>query len=161
MEISRVKENIDAHLLSYVSIADLVAKKMVKQKISGKIVLFSSIYGFLAQNSNNYVGTNIKENATYSLVKGGILSFVKQMAAYYGKNNLQVNAISPGAVSGHIKGTKQNQSKGFLKNYSKNTPLRRLAKPIEIAYLANFLCSDECSYITGQNIIIDGGYSII
>ena len=161
LEISRVKENLDVHLLSYVLIADFVAKKMVQQKISGKIVLLSSIYGFLAQNSNNYKGTKIKENATYSLIKGGILSFVKQLAAFYGKYNLQINAISPGAVSGHVKGSKLNQSKRFIKNYSKNTPLKRLAKPKEIAYLVKFLSSEECSYITGQNIIIDGGYSII
>ena len=123
--------------------------------------MFSSIYGFLAQNLNNYKGTQISENVTYSLIKGGILSLVKQMAAYYGKYNIEINAISPGAVLGHIKGSKKKQSKKFIDNYSKNTPLKRLAKPDEIANLVSFLSSDQCTYITGQNIIIDGGYSII
>ena len=161
LEINRVKSNLETHLLSYTFISNIVAKKMVQKKISGKIILFSSIYGFLAQNSKNYQGTKIKENVTYSLIKGGILSLVKQMAAYYGKYNLLVNAVSPGAVNGHIKGSKNKQSKRFIKNYSINTPLRRFAKPLEIAYLIKFLSSEKCTYITGQNIVIDGGYSII
>ncbi len=161
LELNRVKNNLDVHLLSYTFISDIIAKKMVQKKTKGKIILFSSIYGFLAQNLNNYKGTKLKENVTYSLIKGGILSLVKQMAAYYGKKNLQINAVSPGAVIGHIKGSKEKQNKKFINNYSKNTPLGRFAKPIEIANLVNFLSSNECSYITGQNIIIDGGYSII
>ena len=161
LNIQLVKANINCHLLSYTFISNFIAKKMVSKKKSGKIILFSSIYGFLAQNSNNYVGTNIKENATYSIIKGGIVSLAKQMAAFYGKNNLLVNAVSPGAVLGHIKGSKNKQSKNFIKAYSNNTPLRRLSKPVEIANLVKFLASDECSYITGQNIVIDGGYSII
>lgn len=161
LNISIMKPNINAHLLSYSLIANLIAKKMSSKKRNGKIILFSSIYGFLAQNLNNYKGTQISENVTYSLIKGGILSLVKQMAAYYGKYNIEINAISPGAVLGHIKGSKKKQSKKFIDNYSKNTPLKRLAKPDEIANLVSFLSSDQCTYITGQNIIIDGGYSII
>lgn len=161
LELNRVKKNIDVHLLSYTFISDIIAKKMVQKKILGKIILFSSIYGFLAQNLNNYKGTKIKENVTYSLIKGAILSLVRQMAVYYGHQGLQINAVSPGAVIGHIKGSKEKQSKKFIKNYSKNTPLGRFAKPAEIANLVKFLSSKECSYITGQNIIIDGGYSII
>ena len=157
---NRIKINLEGHLLSYTMIADCVAKKMVQKKISGKIILFSSIYGFLGQNKNNYLGTKIKENVTYSLIKGGILSLVKQMASFYGKYNIQVNSVSPGAVKGHLKGSKK-QDEIFVKNFSLNTPLGRLAKPEEISHLVNFLSSEECSYITGQNIIIDGGYSII
>ncbi len=156
-----MKENFDCHLLSYSLISNFIAQKMKKKKISGKIILFSSIYGFLAQNSNNYLGTTIKENVTYSIIKGGILSLIKQMAAFYGKYNLEINAISPGAVTGHVKGSKNNQSRKFTNAYKKNTPIKRLCKPEEVANLVSFLASDQCSYITGQNIIIDGGYSII
>ncbi len=83
------------------------------------------------------------------------------MAAFYGKYNLEINAVSPGAVIGHVKGSKNVQSIKFVSAYSKNTPLKRLCKPEEVANLVSFLVSDKCSYITGQNIIIDGGYSII
>ncbi len=161
LESNRIKSNLESHLLSYTMISSYVVKKMVQNRIEGKIILFSSIYGFLAQNKNNYHGTKIKENVTYSLIKGGIISLVKQMASFYGKYNIQINAVSPGAVKGHLKGSKKTQDKNFIKNFSKNTPLGRLAKPEEISHLVEFLSSDECSYITGQNIVIDGGYSII
>ena len=156
-----MKENLDSHLLSYSLISNFVAKKMCVKKKNGKIILFSSIYGFLAQNSNNYIDTTMKENVTYSIIKGGIISLIKQMAAFYGKYNLEINAVSPGAVIGHVKGSKKSQSSKFINAYTKNTPIKRLCKPDEIANLVDFLASDKCSYITGQNIIIDGGYSII
>ena len=62
---------------------------------------------------------------------------------------------------GHVKGTNKKQNKKFISQYSNNTALKRLAKPEEVANLIKFLSSNECSYITGQNIIIDGGYSSI
>lgn len=161
LDIINAKLNIEAHLLSYTIIANQVAKKMILKKKISKIILFSSIYGFLAQNSENYKNTEMKENVTYSIIKAGIINLVKQMAAHYGKKGLEINCISPGAVVGHIKGSKKKQDSNFIKQYSKNTALKRLAKPIEIANLVNFLSSNECSYITGQNLIIDGGYSII
>ena len=83
------------------------------------------------------------------------------MAAYYGKHNIEINAISPGAVLGHVKGLKNKQDPKFIKAYIKNTPMKRLSNPQEIANLVNFMVSEECSYVTGQNLIIDGGYSII
>lgn len=156
-----IKKNIDMHLVSYTLSSNFFAKQLVKNKKKGKIILFSSIYGFLAQNSENYAQTQIRENVTYSIIKGGILSLVKQMAAYYGKHNIEINAISPGAVLGHVKGLKNKQDPKFLKSYIKNTPMKRLSNPKEIANLVNFLASEECSYVTGQNLIIDGGYSII
>ncbi len=159
LNIDNAKLNLDAHLLSYTLIANEVAKKIILKKTNGKIILFSSIYGFLAQNHNNYLNTKMRENVTYTLIKSGIIGLVKQMAFYYGKKGLEINCISPGAVQGHVKGSSKNQNTNFIKQYSKNTALKRLAKPKEIANLVKFLSSEECSYITGQNIIIDGGYS--
>ena len=160
LNIQNIKSNIDSHLLSYTLIANKYAKKLSSKTKNGKIILFSSIYGFLAQNPNNYVGTQMRENITYSIIKAGIINLMKQMAAHYGKKKIEINSISPGAVAGHVKGSKKRQNLKFISKYSNHTPLKRLAKPIEIANLVKFLSSDECSYITGQNIVIDGGYSI-
>ena len=159
LNIDNAKSNMEAHLLSYTLIANEVAKKIVSKKMKGKIILFSSIYGFLAQNSNNYLNTKMRENLTYTLIKSGIIGLVKQMAFYYGNKGLEINCISPGAVQGHVKGSSKKQNRDFVKQFSKNTALKRLAKPKEIGNLVKFLSSEECSYITGQNIIIDGGYS--
>ena len=161
LNLENTQSNIDAHLLSYTIIANEFAKKMVSKNIKGKIILLSSIYGFLAQNSNNYKKTNMRENVTYTLIKSGIIGLIKQMAFFYGKRGLEVNSVSPGAVLGHVKGSNKKQNKKFISQYSNNTALKRLAKPEEVANLIKFLSSNECSYITGQNIIIDGGYSSI
>lgn len=160
LNIDSSKNNIEAHLLSYTFIANEIAKKMVSKRKIGKIILFSSIYGFLAQNLNNYKKTDMRENVTYSMIKAGIINLVKQMSSYYGSKGLEINSVSPGAVKGHVKGSSKKQKINFVKEYSRNTALKRLANPIEIANLVKYLSSKECSYITGQNIVIDGGYSI-
>ena len=158
-------DNYLYHLNSQLSlqtwIALLTAKKMKKNSTKGSIIFLSSIYGFLAQNKNIYFGTNMNENVTYSVIKGGIINLTRQMAANYGKYGIRVNCLSPGAIKGHVAGNRKNQTIKFINNYSKNCPLNRLANPNEISSVALFLASDLSTYITGQNIVVDGGWSII
>ena len=124
-------------------------------------MLLSSIYGILGQNMNIYKNTKMSENMNYSIIKGGITNFARQLASYYGKNGIRVNALCPGGISGHVKGSKNKQSIKFIKNYSDQCPLQRLAKVDEIAYAILFLCVDASSYITGTNFMVDGGWSAI
>ena len=91
---------------------------------------------------------------TYSVIKHGMLGLTKYFASLYGKNNVRVNMVSPGPV-------KNNQSKNLLKELNKIIPMERLGRPNEILGLIYFLSNDESSYITGQNILIDGGRTII
>ena len=72
-----------------------------------------------------------------------------------------MNSVCPGGITGHVKGSKKNQNKIFIKNYSKNCPLKRLGKPEEVASSVLFLSSDASSYITGTSFLIDGGWSIV
>jgi short-subunit dehydrogenase len=92
--------------------------------------------------------------AAYSVIKGGIVNFTRYLASYFGKNNIRVNTVSPGGIF-------NNQNPEFVKKYEKKTPLARMGKPEDIAPAISFLLSDSSSFITGQNIIIDGGWSII
>ena len=123
--------------------------------------MLSSIYGFLGQNMEMYKNTKMRENMNYSIIKGGIINLTRQLASYYGKFNIRVNTISPGGIIGSAKGLSKTQDIKFVKNYSKLTPLKRMGKPEEIASAIIFLASDSSSYITGSNLIIDGGWSII
>jgi len=154
IKYKHLDENIRIHLNTSVWIAKFVADIMKKKKISGSIIQFSSIYGFLGQDPKIYENTEINESLAYTTIKGGILNSVRSMAAHYGKYNLRINAISPGGVI-------DKHSKRFVKNYSKKTPLNRMCFPEEIANVALFLASNASSYITGANIIVDGGLSII
>ena len=162
IKIDSFLKNLNIHLGSYCWISKIFAEKMIKHNISGKIVMLSSIYGtYLAQNSENYKNTAMKENMTYPIIKSGISGATKQFAQYYGKNNIQVNSVCPGLIKGHVKGTRNKQDKKFLKRYLNKTSLKKICHPKEIADLINFLISDENTYITGQSVVIDGGYSIV
>lgn len=156
-----LRKNVDIHLNSYAWWGHKICEEMKKKKIKGSVILFSSIYGVLAQNMNVYKNTNVSENMNYSIIKGGITNFSRQLASYYGKNGIRVNAICPGGILGSIKNPKKKQSKEFVKNYSNSVPLKRLASPDEIAYAVLFLASDASSYITGTNSMVDGGWSAI
>ncbi len=85
----------------------------------------------------------------------------RQMTSYYGKYNIRINNISPGGVKGTVAGLKKIQDNNFLKNYSAQVPMGRLSDKSEIASTVIFLASDLSSYISGQNIIVDGGWTSI
>ena len=155
------KKNIEIHLNSYCWISKIFADRMKLKKIAGKIVLLSSIYGIVGQNNNNYDNTTMDMNFTYPIIKSGIIGFVKQAASFYGKNKINVNALCPGSIIGHVKGAKKSQSKKFIKKFSESVPLKRLANVQEISSVINFLVSDNSSYITGQSLVVDGGYTVI
>ena len=142
-------------------IAKCIADKMMKNNIHGSIIQLSSMYGLVAQDNNLYEKTNLSENMTYGIIKSSIIHFTKQMASYYGKYNIRVNNLVIGGIKGHIKGSTKKQDKIFLKKFNQKVPLNRIGKPQEIASSVIFLASPASSYITGSNIVIDGGYSII
>lgn len=155
------KKNIELHLNSYVWIAKTIADQMQKKNIHGSIIQLSSMYGLVAQDDNLYKKTNVSENMTYGIIKSSTIHFTKQMASHYGKYNIRVNNLVIGGIKGHIKGSKKKQDKSFLKKFNLKVPLKRMGTPHEIPSSVIFLASPASSYITGANIVIDGGYSII
>lgn len=156
------KSNFDHIISNWLSpvfyITIFILERMKKKKIQGNILLTSSIYGRLAQDPVLYAKTNISENIAYSSIKSSIDNFVKNAASFYGEFNIKINSICPGGI--YATKDKNFKDKNFINNYLKKVPLKRFATPEEISNLYYFLGSDNNSYITGQNILIDGGYSI-
>jgi len=155
------RKNINYQLINSSWLIKKTADFMKANKKKGSIINLGSIYGILGQDLSIYKNTKMKENFPYSLIKGGIINSTRQFASYYGKYNIRINTISPGGVRGHVKGFANQQSKIFIKNYSNKTPLKRLCDTSEIAPAVQFLAADASSYITGINLMIDGGWSII
>lgn len=162
VSLSSLRKNIDYHLISFVWIAKIFADSYVKKKIKdASIVLLTSIYGNKAQDHSIYKKTNMRENLTYSIIKGGLVNYVRQMASYYGKFNIRINSVSPGGIEGVDSQTNLKQNIIFKKNYINKVPLKRFANPNDVASSVIFLSSKESSYITGINLFVDGGISII
>ena len=101
-----LNKNLYSNLHSYIWSSCLVLQNM-KRKISGSLILFSSIYGMRGQDMSIYENTEIKENIVYAVSKGGISNFVREAASYYGKYKIRVNAICPGGIFGHVKDLKK------------------------------------------------------
>ncbi len=146
------QENINNHLNGYFLLSQRISLKMIKQNY-GNIISFSSIYGLVGPNFKIYPDT-MTMPAAYSAIKGGITNLTRYMASYLGKYNIRVNAICPGGI-------KDNQSESFIMSYEELVPLGRMANIDDIIGPLIFLISDLSNYITGTNLIVDGGWTAI
>jgi NAD(P)-dependent dehydrogenase (short-subunit alcohol dehydrogenase family) len=125
---------------------------------SGSIINTLSIYGIVAPDQRIYEGSmyegkEINTPAVYSTSKAAAWGLTKYLASYWGKNNVRVNAVTPGGVY-------SGQNDIFVDRYSARIPLGRMAQQDEISGAVVFLASDASSYITGQNLIVDGGLTV-
>ncbi len=146
-------ENVNMNLGGYFLMTKEAAKEMMKQK-QGNIVNIASIYGTFAPKFDIYEGTDMTSAVEYAAIKGGVVQMTRYLASYLGKYNIRVNAISPGGVF-------DNQDSVFVKNYSERVLLgKRMASPEDITGILLFLLSDASSYVTGQNIVVDGGWHL-
>ena len=155
------QKNVDMHMNSYAWLARLAAESMVKYKKNGSIIQLGSIYGVVGQDLSVYEGLEMQENMTYAAIKGGITNLTRQMASYYGRFSIRVNTISPGGLQGHMAGKSDTQHPIFVKQYNKKVPMQRMGRADEVASAALFLASEASSYITGTNIMVDGGWTTI
>jgi NAD(P)-dependent dehydrogenase (short-subunit alcohol dehydrogenase family) len=153
ISIDSWKSNIDMQLNSVFLFCQKVLPHMAS-KCNGSIVNIGSIYGTVGPDFNIYNNTELTMPAAYSAIKGGIINFTRYLSSYYGKKNIRVNCVSPGGIF-------NSQPIQFVKNYEYKVPMHRMGKPEDISPAVSFLLSDDSSYITGQNLIIDGGWTSI
>lgn len=147
------RKNVDMHLNGYFLCCQVVLQQM-KQQGFGSLINMSSIYGLVGPDFTVYEGTEMTMPAAYSAIKGGLNNFTRYLASYYGAFQIRVNTVSPGGIF-------DNQPELFVNNYNKKVPMKRMGSPKDIVSAVVYLLTDEASYITGHNLVIDGGWSII
>jgi NAD(P)-dependent dehydrogenase (short-subunit alcohol dehydrogenase family) len=132
--------------------SQIFAEQMKAQGRGGSIVNISSIYGVVGPTFAIYADTQMSNPPDYAFAKGGIVNFTRYLATCYAPHGIRANCISPG---GYYTG----QPETFVRNYEERTPLGRMARWNDLKGAAVFLASDAAQYITGQNLLVDGGWT--
>ena len=144
---------MDVNLKGTFLCCQVIGGRMAKSG-NGSIINISSIYGILSpdQRIYEYKEKPFFKPVTYAVSKGGVINLTRYLATYWAKKGVRVNTLTLGGVF-------NNQDETFLKNYNNKVPLGRMARQDEYNGAILFLSSDASSYMTGSNLIIDGGFS--
>ena len=145
--------NYKLHFLGFFNITKYFVNYFLKKKIKGKVINFSSIYGSILPKFEIYNKNEILTPLEYGLIKQNIVYISKYFAKYVIGSGISINCISPGGVF-------DNQNKSFVKNYSKLTNLRGMMFKTDFNKIIEFLINSQPLKITGQNFIIDDGFSL-
>lgn len=142
-------------LTSYFVAAQQARKHMLKVG-GGSVINIASMYGMVASYPDAYVGFDINSPPTYHALKGGVIHLTRHLGIYWAQENIRVNALSPGPfppprVSGKMA--------EFVERLKTKSPMGRMGKRDEVKGAALFLSADASSYVTGQNIVVDGGWT--
>ncbi len=129
--------------------------KPMQEQRAGSIINISSIYGMVGPDFSIYAGTPIINPVNYAFAKGGIIGLTRYLASFLAPDGIRVNCLSLGGVR------TEETPEVFEQNYRRRTLLGRMAGGDDIKGPALFLASDASSYVTGQNIPIDGGWTTI
>ncbi len=129
-----------------------VAASMIRKDIRGSIINIASIYGVVGADQRIYGNSGINSPAVYAASKGAIVNLTRYFAAYWAKHGLRVNCVSPGGVF-------NDQPEEFLERYAAKTPLGRMMDRKEIKGAVLYLASGASSFVTGHNLMVDGGWT--
>lgn len=151
VEYSSWQKNVDMQLNPVFLIMQEGLKYMKK---GASFVNFASIYGIVGNDFTVYDNTSMTSPAAYCAIKAGVINLTRYVASYVGHRGIRANCVSPGGVF-------DNQNPVFVGNYSHKNPLKRMGQASEMAPAVSFLLSDEASYITGHNLVVDGGWCAV
>jgi len=142
---------IDVNLTGVFLCCQNIGKQMLKQK-SGNIINIASTYGLVGPDQRIYGKSGQNSAVFYAATKSAILNLTRYLSAYWQGTGIRVNTFSPGGVE-------NKQDPDFIKKYSSRTPLKRMARKDEYIGSLIFLASDASSYMTGSNLVVDGGWT--
>jgi NAD(P)-dependent dehydrogenase (short-subunit alcohol dehydrogenase family) len=145
-------ENVNLHLGGYFLVAQQFALFFRRQG-GGSIVNMASIYGTMVPRFEVYSGTPMTMPVEYAAIKSAVIQLTRYFAKYFKGDGIRVNCISPGGIM-------DNQPEAFLRQYNVHCGVKGMLDPANITGTLLFLLSDASKYVTGQNIIVDDGFSL-
>lgn len=145
--------NLDGMFL----VAQAVGKHMIERGRGGSVVQIASIYGLLAPDARIYEGSEyrgvpISTPAVYTASKAGVIGLTRHLATAWGRHGIRVNTLTPGGVE-------SGQNEEFRRRYAARVPLGRMAERTDLVGAVIYLASDAAAYVTGHNLVVDGGLS--
>lgn len=156
LDRNEVEQSIRSGLVNPMLITDQVASAMRTHGQGGSIVNIASMYGSVSPTPNVYADNpDFQAPPAYTAAKAGLIQFTRHAATYLSKDNIRVNALSPGAFPG----ADTQSETSFMNAIAARTPMNRIGRPSELGGSIVYLISDASSFMTGHNLVVDGGWT--
>ncbi len=149
-------EEFSRHLVNaagYFELSRLVRNEAVARNHGASIILLGSMYGVVGSYPDAYQDVCPASPVAYHALKGGLVHMTRHLAVYWARDNVRVNCLSPGPFPN------QNAPQAMVERLCKKSPLGRMGSPFELKGAVVFLASQASSYVTGQNLLVDGGWT--
>ena len=142
-----------ANASGYFLLARLLRDHVVQRNTSGSVIFVGSMYGVVGSYPDVYEGISAANPVAYQALKGGIIQMTRHLAVYWAKDGVRVNCLSPGPFPGPKAPVE------LVDRLKTRSPMGRMGRPEELGGPVVFLASDASSYVTGQNLLVDGGWT--
>ncbi len=142
-----------ANATGYFLLSRLVHQQAVDSGQTASIIMLGSMYGQVSSYPDAYRDLAPASSVAYHTLKGGVLQLTRHLAAYWAEDSVRVNSLSPGPFPA------ESANQDIVERLKEYSPMRRMGHPNELKGAVIFLASEASSYMTGQNLVIDGGWT--